>query len=113
MTIFENPVKFRYKRLKSDSTNFNGTDFGWVDQITNSDNTYFYTEATVSYPETYMYYELHTKAGLNVNLQYKTLKFTPGNGVAEAPAICQGSTISEMLIHGLRVTSSGLPGRIA
>nr|UGK56475.1 hypothetical protein [Escherichia coli] len=42
MTIFENPVKFRYKRLKSDSTNFNGTDFGWVDQITNSDNTYFF-----------------------------------------------------------------------
>ncbi|AUW39356.1 Ig-like domain-containing protein [Escherichia coli] len=90
MTIFENPVKFRYKRLKSDSTNFNGTDFGWVDQITNSDNTYFYTEATVSYPETYMYYELHTKAGLNVNLQYKTLKFTPGNGVAEAPRYLSG-----------------------
>ncbi len=57
MTIYENPVKFRFKRLKSDSTNFNGTDFGWIDQITNSDSTYFYTEVTVSYPETYVYYE--------------------------------------------------------
>lgn len=90
MTIYENPVKFRFKRLKSDSTNFNGTDFGWIDQITNSDNTYFYTETTVSYPETYIYYELYTKAGLNVNLQYKSLKFTPGTGVAEAPRYLSG-----------------------
>lgn len=90
MTIYENPVKFRFKRLKSDSTNFNGTDFGWIDQITNSDSTYFYTEVTVSYPETYVYYERFTKAGLNNNINYSTLKFTLGSGVPEAPRYLSG-----------------------
>ncbi|EIR0277884.1 DUF4165 domain-containing protein [Salmonella enterica] len=90
MTIYENPVKFRFKRLKSDSTNFNGTEFGWVDQITNTDNTNFYTEVAVSYPETYVYYELYTKAGLNIAFRYNSLKFTVGSGVVEAPRYLSG-----------------------
>lgn len=90
MTIYANPVKFRFKRLKSDSSNFNGSDFGWVDQISSSDNTYFYTDIQISYPETYLYYERFTKAGLSNSFQYNTLRFTPANGVVEAPRYVSG-----------------------
>ncbi|WGT25160.1 hypothetical protein [Escherichia coli] len=113
MTIYENPVKFRFKRLKSDSTNFNGTDFGWIDQITNSDSTYFYTEVTVSYPETYVYYERFTKAGLNNNINYSTLKFTLGSGVPEAPRYLSGQFHFKKAIPGHRPTLSGSLDRIA
>ena len=90
MTIYANPLQFRFKMRKQDAADFNGTDFGWYGQGKSSDADFAYINATLSYPETYNYYEIFTKAGLRHHLSFNTLRFTLGPGVSEAPRYVKG-----------------------
>ena len=90
MTIYANPLQLRIKYRHQDHANFNGTEFGWYGNATSSDGNFVYSDYTLSYPENYLYTDSVTKAGLYRRLDFKTLKFTPANGVVLAPQYVSG-----------------------
>lgn len=90
MTIYANPLQFRFKFRRQDHANFNGTEFGWYGNATSSDSNFAYWDHTLSYPESYRYADMVTKAGIYRTLQFKNLKFTPASGVVLAPQYLSG-----------------------
>lgn len=90
MTIYANPLQFRIKFRRQDHADFNGTEFGWYGNATSSDSNFAYWDHTLSYPESYRYVDMVTKAGIYRTLQFKTLKFTPASGVVLAPQYVAG-----------------------
>ncbi|EEX1005974.1 DUF4165 domain-containing protein [Escherichia coli] len=90
MKIYANPLQFRYKFRRQDHANYNGTEFGWYGMNSNVDANFVYYNVTLSYPESYRYSDLATKAGLFTSFMYKNLKFTPASGVLLAPQYVSG-----------------------
>lgn len=86
MTVYENPVKIRYKRRKSDHVNFNGTDYGWADSWYDEEiGDYIYKNINLNYPQKYSYANIYTKAGGRSGIYYSWYNFTLGGGASLGP----------------------------
>ncbi|MCR9657953.1 Ig-like domain-containing protein [Vibrio parahaemolyticus] len=86
MTVYENPVKVRYKRRKSDHVNFNGTDYGWVDTwYDQEDGDYIYKNMDLNYPQKASYTSIYTKAGGRTGINFYGYTFNLSGGASLGP----------------------------
>lgn len=86
MTVYENPVRVRYVRKKSEHTAYNGSDFGWIGGSINAeDSVNVYDHRTIKYPQTYSYFVYQTKAGGYRNYRYRSFNFTLGGDATMGP----------------------------
>ena len=86
MTVYENPVKVRYKRRKADHVNFNGTEYGWADGwYDQEDGDYIYKNMKLNYPQKYTYVNIYTKAGGRTGIYYSGYNFNLSGGASLGP----------------------------
>lgn len=85
MKVYNNPVKVRYKRKKSEHVEFNGTDYGWATGYNAQDDNYVYKVVNLNYPQKYSYFNLYTKAGRDFTHRYESLKFTLSGSAVKGP----------------------------
>lgn len=62
MTVFENPTKFRLKRLAADFVQYSGTEYGWTTPG-ERDGDYVFNEITITNPAAYTYWVYLTAGG--------------------------------------------------
>jgi hypothetical protein len=86
MTVYDNPVKIRFRRKKSDHVDFNGSDYGWADSKYNEvDAEYANYVIELPYPQEYSYFEFSTKAGRYTAVRYSAFNFTLAGGASLGP----------------------------
>ncbi|MCB2384510.1 Ig-like domain-containing protein [Shewanella sp. SR1] len=83
MTIYNNPIKVRYRRPYSETLEANG-DYGWS-SYGYREGDFVYNEFTVSYPTVNPYWVALTKSGIHSVNYLSDFKFTLGPGVDRSP----------------------------
>lgn len=88
MTVYDNPVKMRWIRSKTDHVAFNGTDYGWHDSTYDQQTTAnIVHNLDVLYPASAGNFRLYTKAGGYYDQAYSRLEFNLAGGAAKAPTV--------------------------
>lgn len=88
MTVYDNPVKMRWIRSKTDHVTFNGTDYGWHDSTYDQQTTAnIVHNLNVLYPASAGSFRLYTKAGGYYDQQFSRLEFNLAGSAAKAPTL--------------------------
>ncbi|MGN5148340.1 Ig-like domain-containing protein [Aeromonas enteropelogenes] len=91
-TTYQNPLKARYKFLRSNHVAYNGTNYGITYAITNTDATYAYSEFTVVVPAVYTYNAIQTRSGVEQSYSHTNFNsVTMGSGAVAGPDLVSTS----------------------
>lgn len=99
ITVYENPAKVRFKRLKSDFSSFNGTPFGWMDQIYGTtvknklivEGENVFDEVEIATPTGNNYWDFRSQSGLFYRIVETKFVATIAEGVDKAPKSQSGN----------------------